>query len=135
MRVVALVFLGVIAGSVGAADYGSDRWVEYSHVYATVANTDDVRIMVPILVHADEALEPLGFHRDSTRGEYRGMLVRGGVLAAYNAGGLAEATIVAGSRPGCIVFSATNCDEHVAGRVKGAAGGLEARLSRTVGAQ
>src|SRR5437764_537380 len=59
MRVVALVFLGVITGSVGAADYGSDRWVEYSHVYATVANTDDVRIMVPILVHADEALEPL----------------------------------------------------------------------------
>ena len=114
-----LSLLGVITGSVGAADDGSDRWVEYSHVYATVANTDDVRIMVPILVHADEALEPLGFHRDSTRGEYRGMLVRGGVLASYKAGGLAAATIVAGSRPGCIVFSATNYDEHVAGLVQG----------------
>ena len=135
MRVVALVFLGVIAGSVGAADYGSDRWVEYSHVYATVANTDDVRIMVPILVHADEALEPLGFHRDSTRGEYRGMLVRGGVLASYKAGGLAAATIVAGSRPGCIVFSATNYDEHVAGLVKAAAGAIEARFRKSFGAQ
>ena len=133
MRVVALVLVGVITGSVGAAEDGPDRWVEYSHVYATVANTGDGPIIVSIIVHADEALEPLGFHRDSTRGEIRGMLLRGGAFASYKAGGLAVATIIPGSRPGCIVFSATNYDEHVAGLVKAAAAAIEARFRKLFG--
>ena len=111
MRVVALFVLGVITGSVGAAEDGLDRWVEYSHVYATVANSSDVPIRVAITVHVDEALEPLGFHRYSTRDQYRRASYKAGVVAA-------AANINPGSRPGCIVFSATNYDEHVVGLVK-----------------
>src|SRR5437016_14079688 len=114
MRVVALFVLGVITGSVGAAEDGLDRWVEYSHVYATVANSSDVPIRVAIIVHADEALEPLGFHRYSTLDRYWRASYKAGVLAA-------AANINPGSRPGCIVSSSTNYDEHVAGLVKAAA--------------
>ena len=134
MRVVALVLLCVIRSSEGAAEDGPDRWVEYSHVYATVANSSDVPIRVAIIVHADEALEPLGFHRDSTRGEIRGMLLRGGAFASYKAGVVAAAAnINPGSRPGCIVFSATNYDEHVVGLVKAAAAAIEARFRKSFG--
>ena len=126
MRVVALFVLGVITGSVGSAEDGSDRWVEYSHVYATVVNSSDVLIRVAIIVHADEALEPLGFHRYSTRDRYWRASYKAGVLAA-------AANINPGSRPGCIVFSATNYDEHVVGLVKAAAAAIEARFRKSFG--
>jgi len=126
MRVVALFVLGVITGSVGTAEDGLDRWVEYSHVYATVANSSDVPVRVAIIVHADEALEPLGFHRYSTRDQYRRASYKAGVVAA-------AANINPGSRSGCIVFSATNYDEHVVGLVKAAAAAIEARFRKSFG--
>ncbi len=128
MRLVALVLFGAVIGSVGAAEDGSGRWVEYSHVYATIANFSDASI----IAEGDAALAPLGFHRDSTGTTYPGNLVPG-ISASYKAGGLAAAMIVQGSRPGCIVFSATNYDAPAAGLVNSAAAAIEARFKKSFG--
>ena len=118
----------MITGSVGAAEDGSGRWVEYSHVYVTVATFSDASI----IAEGDAALAPLGFHRDSIGTTYPGNLVPG-ISASYKAGALAAAMIVQGSRPGCIVFSATNYDEHAAGLVDSAAAAIEARFRKSFG--
>jgi hypothetical protein len=125
MRVVASFLLGVIAGSVGAAA-GQSEWVEHSHVYAIVAGTGNVPITTAIIVHVEEALEPLGFHRYSTSVLYD--------RASYETGDkAATATVNPGSRGGCIVFSATNHDEHAAGLSKVAAAAVEARFRKSFG--
>jgi hypothetical protein len=129
MRIVALVLLGVVTASVGAAEDGSDRWAEYSHLYATVANVNDMGIIVRV----DAALASLGFHRDLAGGTYLGNRVRGGIFVSYKTDGLAAALIVPGSRPGCIVFSATNYDEHVAGLAKAATAAIEATFKKSFG--
>src|SRR2546429_9575806 len=97
MRVVALFVLGVITGSVGSAEEGSDRWVEYSHVYGTVVNSRDGLIRVAIIVHADEALEPLGFNRYSTRDRYW----RASSKACYPAAG---SDVTPAGQSGCMGF-------------------------------
>src|SRR2546430_16298089 len=62
----------------------------------------------------------------STRDQYRRASYKAGVVAA-------AANINPGSRPGCIVFSATNYDEHVVGLVKAAAAAIEARFRKPFG--
>lgn len=41
--------------------------------------------------------------------------------------------IVQGSRPGCIVFSATNYEQHAAGLAQSAAARIEARFRKSFG--
>lgn len=130
MRVFASVLLVVIAGSLGTAQGGSDRWVEHSYVYATVPNGGAVTVRAYIIVQADDALERLGFRR-VPRPAFSSGVERD--LASFKAGDLAEATIAPGSWPGCIVFSATNYDEHVAGLVEAAKAAIEARFRKSFG--
>jgi hypothetical protein len=135
MRVLALFLFGVVAGCVNAPDDqgapaagDSGPWLESSKVYATVANASDASI----IAEGDAALAPLGFHRDSKGTTYPGNLVPG-IFASYKAGNSVAAMIVEGSRPGCIVFAATNYDVHSAGLVKSAAAAIEARFRKSFG--
>ena len=126
MRVVAPVLLGAIACSVGSAADSPERWAEHSHLYAFVLSPGGKLPIFPIIVQADAALEPLGFHRVPSSSEGQGRLY-------YRVDGFASATIVPGSEPGCIVFSATNYDEHVVGLANAAAAAVEGRFRKFLG--
>lgn len=130
MKFIASVLLVLVAGSVGvgASEDGSGRWVEYSSVYATIAHVPDWSI----IAEDDAALAPLGFHRDSNGTTYPGKLIPG-ISADYKAGDLAGAILVQGSRPGCIVFSATDYARRSGGLVGSAAAAIKARFAKAFG--
>lgn len=130
MKFIASVVLVLVAGSVGvgASEDGSRRWVEYSSVYATISHISDSSI----IAESDAALAPLGFHRDSYGTTYPARLIPG-IFADYKAGNLAAAMLVQGSRPGCIVFSATNCARRSRGLVGSAAAAINARFAKAFG--
>jgi hypothetical protein len=125
----ALVIWGlIITGSASEAKNDPDRWSESAHVYATVGSFSDVSI----IAESDAALAPLGFHRDSSGTTYPHNLVPG-IFASYKARGSAAAILVQGSRPGCLVFSATNYEQHAAGLAQSAAAAVEARFRKSFG--
>lgn len=127
--VAALVICGlVVTDPASAAKDGLGRWSESAHVYATIANFGDASI----IAESDAALAPLGFHRDSSGTTYPYHLVPG-IFASYKARDSAAAMIVQGSRPGCLVFSATNYEQHAAGLAQSAAAAIEARFRKSFG--
>jgi|SRR6266699_2280416 len=126
MRVIALVLLSVVAR--GATADETPRWNESVQIFATVANFSDAAI----IAEADAALSPLRFHRDSTGTTYPGNLIPG-IFASYKAAELAAAMIVQASRPGCIVFSATNYNKGAAGLVDRAGAAIKTRFRVTFG--
>lgn len=130
MRFVASVLLVVVTASVGvgASEDGARRWVEYSSVYAIIAHVSDASI----IAESDAALAPLDFRRDSNGTTYPGKLIPG-IFADYEAGNLARAMLVQGSRPGCIVFSATNYARRSRGLVGSAAAAIKARFAKAFG--
>jgi hypothetical protein len=125
MRNITLVLIVVYSWSLRDA---LALWVENSDVYATIAKFSDDSI----IAEGDAALKPLGFHRDSTATRHLEVPIHG-IFAAYRLNDLAGAIIHQGSRPGCIVFSATNFNERAAGLANSAAAAVEARFRKTFG--
>ena len=128
MRSVTVVLVVVCSLSSWSLRDALALWVEYSNVYATVANFSDESI----IAEGQAALKPLGFHRDSNVTRQREVPIRG-IFAAYKVNDQTGAIIHQGSRPGCIVFTATNFNEQAAGLANSAAAAVEARFRKTFG--
>jgi hypothetical protein len=124
---VAVMVLFVIAAIAAMAD--APRWSEHLKVFADVTN----ETVGSILAEADAALAPMGLHRDSVGTSDPGGLLPG-IYASYRADESATATIVQGSSPECLAFSATNYDRRNVGLVDRARAAIKARFRAAFGA-
>jgi hypothetical protein len=88
----------------------TQRWMESSMVFVTVAHASDSDIIAEV----DVALSPLNFHRETTGTRYPGDLMPG-IFASYALGNLTKGLLVQASAPGCMVFSVSNYVRDTAG--------------------